>query len=481
MRIARRWPSRRRPPRTQEAGAALFNGLRIRLTLWYCSVLGVALVFFGVALYFGTQYFLLSPITVKASATAHLFTQQQFNGSSDSDEHPCSSHSPSGPPPAGTSGHEQQYSMELVVCFDAHGSLLPGQDTSRLPSAFLENTIVEAALQSPSWCASDTIDAGGNFGMIYRYARVIPGSTNNGIAGVVLVGEIIQPEETALSLLLKLLLGIGGGALLCAGLGGLFLSNRALAPARLAWTNQQRFIADAAHELRTPLTLLRADAEVLLRGRKRLEAEDAALLEDIVAEANHMGNITTNLLTLARLDNRFSHREHEVVDLAQLVQQGVRRVQALAAERKITVECEQTDHPQIIGDPLFLEQAIMVLLDNAVKYNRQGGRVDAHTRVRDGQVIVEVRDTGIGIAAEHLPYLGQRFYRVDKARSRAAGGTGLGLSIARSIAVAHGGQLTIKSTPDQGTMVTLTFPVAQRTPHRKTRKEENTSHTVIKS
>lgn len=126
---------------------------------------------------------------------------------------------------------------------------------------------------------------------------------------VVLIGESIQAQESALSLLLTLLLSIGGVALLGAGPGGLFLASRALAPARLAWANQQRFIADAAHELRTPLTLLRADAEVLLRSRARLSAEDAALLEDIVAEANHMARLATNLLTLARLDNRSSHQE----------------------------------------------------------------------------------------------------------------------------------------------------------------------------
>src|SRR5207247_7032535 len=101
-------------------------------------------------------------------------------------------------------------------------------------------------------------------------------------------GESIQAQETALSLLLSLLLAVGGVALLGAGLGGLFLANRALAPARLAWAHQQRFIGDAAHELRTPLTLLRADAEVLLRSREHLASEGAELLEDIVTETSNM-------------------------------------------------------------------------------------------------------------------------------------------------------------------------------------------------
>jgi len=277
---------------------------------------------------------------------------------------------------------------------------------------------------------------------------------------VVLIGESVQAQESALSLLLTLLLGIGGVALLGAGLGGLFLANRALAPARLAWTNQQRFIADASHELRTPLTLLRADAEVLLRGRERLEAEDAALLEDIVIEANRMARLSNSLLTLARLDNTALHREHEVVDLVELAQKGARRVQALTEQSGITLQIENAGTPYVIGDPMLLEQAMLVLLDNAIKYNRSGGRVIVRTESKDERALLEVHDNGVGIEAEHLQHLGERFYRVDKARSREAGGTGLGLSIARSIAHAHGGWLSFSSTPEQGTTVTLSLPLA---------------------
>src|SRR2546422_7977240 len=140
-------------------------------------------------------------------------------------------------------------------------------------------------------------------------------------------GMLVQTQETALAVLLTLLLIFGGLALIGAGLGGLFLANRALAPARLAWTNQQRFIADASHELRTPLTLLRADAEVLVCGRKHMATEDAALLADIVAETNHMATLANNMLTLARLDNHSSHQEHEVVNLADLAFVGGQRVQ----------------------------------------------------------------------------------------------------------------------------------------------------------
>lgn len=189
--------------------------------------------------------------------------------------------------------------------------------------------------------------------------------------------------------------------------------------------------------------------------------EDSLLLEDIVAEANHMATLANNMLTLARLDAGAAHREHDVVSLVELAQQGVRRVQAFANQRNITVQVEHSDDPYVIGDPMLLEQAVMALLDNAVKYNRQDGSVMVHIAVHDTQAILEVQDTGIGIATEHLPHLGERFYRVDKARSREAGGTGLGLSIARNIALTHGGQLTLSSIPDKGTTVTLTLPLAQ--------------------
>ena len=451
------WPlNRGRGRLSREPDAALFQGLRLRLTLWYCLVLGAALVLFGVTLYFGTQHFLITPVANDAHAHAVAHEKQWYSGGPLQACPLFSRQIQFGPFP----GQGQGFQMpEQVACFDANGSLLSGQDTSQLPPAFLTNTLVKTALQTGQ-PADNIVDVGGTTGQIYRYALVVPNPTGSGNLGVLLIGEPVQAQESALSLLLKLLLGVGGVALLGAGAGGLFLSNRALAPARLSWANQQRFIADAAHELRTPLTLLRADAEVLLRGRERLDEEDAALLEDIVAEAHHMSNLATNLLTLARLDTGSIHREHEVVNLAVLVQEGARRVQAFAEQRGVTVEVESSGDAYVIGDPVLLEQAMLVLLDNAIKYNRQGGRVIARTAEQDGHMFLEVRDTGIGIAAEHLPHLGERFYRVDKARSREAGGTGLGISIAQRIALAHEGQLTLSSVPEQGTIVKLALPPA---------------------
>ena len=449
------WPPRQRMSRhTQEPGAGLFQRLRIHLTLWYCGMLGMALVLFGVVLYFGTQYFLLTPIETDATLHAHTHAELWLTGSLDRACPLLVSSDQSGSSPA-----LGLPLSERVVCFDQHGSRLAGEHTTGLPAAFLSTTLAKRALETgqPS---TDTVDAGGSVGQIYRYALPVPSPTGKGYVGVVVIGESIQVQEQALSLLLLLLVSVGGTSLLGAGLGGLFLAHRALAPARLAWSNQQRFIADAAHELRTPLTLMRADAEVLLRSREGMDAEDAPLLEDIVAEANHMSTLANNMLTLARLDNGSTHREYEVVNLAELAQKGVRRAQALAEQRGITVSAENINTPYVIGHPILLEQALLVLLDNAIKYNRDGGRVIVRTEARGGQALVEVCDTGVGIAAEHMSHLGEHFYRVDKARSLEAGGTGLGLSIARSIAAAHEGRLRISSIPEQGTTVMIVLPLA---------------------
>lgn len=455
--ITRRLLPRRKSLLSHEAGAAMFQGLRVRLTLWYCGVMGIALILFGVALYVGTQFFLLDPIKHDASIHAQVHTQDWFNGGYERACPPPSFRGPFGPPIG------QPFTMsELAFCYDQNGSLLANQTTTGIPAAFFSNTIVEQALQTGQ-PVTDIVNS--SSGPIYRYALAVPNQAGNGYVGVVLIGESVRSQEDALSLLLTLLLSVGAVALLGAGVGGLFLSNRALAPARLAWGNQQRFIADAAHELRTPLTLLRADAEVLLRSRKHLAEDDAALLEDIVAESNHMSHIATNLLTLARLDNRDAHHEYDVISLAECAQAGVKRVQALAEQKGITLQIEKDEQAWVIGDPLLLEQAILILLDNAIKYNRSGGSVTIRTKAlaQADKAILEVQDTGIGIDAEYLPHLGERFYRVDKARSREAGGTGLGLSIARNIALTHSGQLELTSVPNQGTTVTLTLPLAHKT------------------
>jgi signal transduction histidine kinase len=446
--------------RRRQSGAvlpevAIFSGLRSRLTLWYSGVLAVALVLFGIGLYFGVQQVLLTGVNRDLANYAQQRVEQLQHGDADFS---CSSPALSS---SEHSGPSQQYGPipVMAACYNQAGILILDDGTYQLPAAFLDNSLAQTALQS-GHAVTDIVEVGGTTGRIYRYATVtyVPYLRQS---LVIQVAESVEPEESALQVLLTLLLIGALAILLLAGVGGYFLANRALIPARLAFTRQQQFIADASHELRTPLTLLRADAEVLLYDKERLGTEDAMLLENITTEANHMSTLLSSMLTLARLDAGKQHQEYEVVRLDELARAGVQRVSAFAGQLGVTLHVETSGAATVIGDPMLLEQALLVVLDNAVKYNQRGGSVILRTSSSDEQACLDVADTGIGIPAEHLPHLGERFYRVDKARSRAAGGNGLGLSIARHILTIHGGALTLTSTPGQGTMVTFALPAAK--------------------
>jgi len=202
---------------------------------------------------------------------------------------------------------------------------------------------------------------------------------------------------------------------------------------------------------------------VLLRGRDRLDPDDVPLLDDIVTETEHMGAITENMLTLARLDAGGYHLEQEVVDLSTVAQDVARRVRSLVAERYIQLTLEPAPDTLVLGDSARLGEVALILVDNAIKYNRAGGAVTIRTYRYGGQAVFEVQDTGIGVPPEHLQRLGERFYRVDKAHSRQMGGAGLGISIARGIAAAHHGTLTLTSVPGQGTTAMLRLPAIEFT------------------
>lgn len=270
---------------------------------------------------------------------------------------------------------------------------------------------------------------------------------------------LIVEDERRLAHTLRRVLVEERHAVDVAYVGGLWLGKRALAPARQAFKQQKEFIANASHELRTPPALLRANAEVLLRGRERMSEGDVELLEDIVADAAHMGALANTMLLLARIDTGQLHLEQDILDLGNLATGVLHRAHSLADQMHITLDAKSIQLALVLGDRVMLEQVMLILLDNAIKYNQPEGNVTVNTYTDKEQAYLEISDTGIGIASEHLPHIGQRFYRVDKARSREAGGSGLGLSIAKNITAAHHGSLTISSKPGQGTTVLLSFPV----------------------
>ena len=425
----------------------MYRRIRLRLTLLYASVLAVVLLVASGLLYFGMWQTVMGPVNrgLSNAASSYAASWQRI-----------------GPPCFPGLNHPGDGDGTLfVACYDTGASFLGARGPVNSAPGFLDPSLARSALKDGS--DSDVIDGGNvggyDLGAISRHALVVRDPDTHQILGVIQVGVLTQGQLNAMDALLHLLLILGPLELLGATIGGYFLAERALAPARLAFERQQTFIADASHELRTPLTLLRADAEVLLRGRARLDPDDAALLEDIVVETEHLSAIANNLLTLARLDSGAMHLESDVVDLATIATDAAHRVDALAQERGITVRLGSLTSVAVLGDAQLLAQATLALLDNALKYAGSGSEITLSTSREGGDATLTVRDTGPGIAAEHLPLLGQRFYRPDKARSRAAGGAGLGLSVVRGILALHHGSLELESAPGEGVSAVLRLPV----------------------
>jgi heavy metal sensor kinase len=223
-----------------------------------------------------------------------------------------------------------------------------------------------------------------------------------------------------------------------------------------AMEDLRSFAADAAHELRTPLANLRAELETALQERRSPE-EYERILGSVAEEVARMNRIVADLLALARMDLRRHALPKERVSLLRLLEE-TRETWAPAAEaRGVRIHLEGAP-AEVAGDPVALRRVFMNLVENAVKYNREGGRVDLRLDRADGRVRVAVSDTGIGIPPEHLPHLFRRFYRVDRARSRETGGAGLGLALCKSFVEAHEGHIRVESVPGRGTCFTVDLP-----------------------
>jgi heavy metal sensor kinase len=244
--------------------------------------------------------------------------------------------------------------------------------------------------------------------------------------------------------------------------------NAMIARLERSFAEMRRFTADASHELRTPLTAIRTEAEVALRKPLAL-ADHQQLLGSILEEVEGLTRLTDQLLALSREDAGTTGQACEPVDLTALLNAAVETMRPLAEVKGLLLHAECSGAVWVRGDAARLRQVFYNLLDNAIKYTPAGGRVEVGLGREGRSAVVTVRDTGVGIPPEHVPHVFERFYRVDRARSREQGGTGLGLTIAQSIVVAHGGRVKLTSTPGQGTTCTVTLPaepVTGRSPGR---------------
>ncbi|MBB6734439.1 sensor histidine kinase [Cohnella zeiphila] len=345
----------------------------------------------------------------------------------------------------------QQDEKTTYLFWDSNGSLI-GQSPDR---SIDEETA--AQLRGP---AADQVirnaTAGGK-----RYRAVTFPNANSRLEAdsITVIRSLRDVDETLRSLLLDLAGGIVAGAAISI-LAGLFLAERALVPIRRSWEKQQRFVADASHELRTPTSIIQARTELLLHYPERSIEQESPHIAVILQENKRMGKLIADLLTLARSDSNQIQIQASEVALDSLIVEVADQFRFLAENKSVEIETNVQRPLTFRGDEARLRQLLVILLDNAFKYTPFSGRIEITGESRSHSVYLSVADTGCGIPKEDLPHVFERFYRGDKARSRAQGGTGLGLSIAKWIVEAHHGTIRIRSEVGLGTKAEVSLPRA---------------------
>ncbi len=424
----------------------MFSAARWRLTLVFTGVLVVVLVACGVVVYLTTRSVIYDRVDHdledRARSDLVLF-QRGPHGEPDR-----------GPPGSGSEFDPGGY---FYAISDADGQILsssPYLDAEALAST---STLVKAINNGDTF--ADTTSSKGEPQRIY----VFPVTVSGGSGAIVQIGRSTEPEEAALSQLRIILLAVLAVSIVPAILGGYLLSGRALRPIKTAMDSQRTFIADASHELRTPVTVVRTNAELLKRhlGPETTQTggSDEVALDDILSESERLGRMVDQMLKLAEADAGARTLLTSEVSLKEVVETVARSMRSLAEVRRVSLETQLVEDVSISGDPSRMRELVSVLLDNAVKYADAGDLVEITVRKEHKRAIIRVSDNGPGIPAHALPHVFDRFYRVDKARSRESGGTGLGLAIARHIVDAHGGTISVESTLGEGTVVTVELPV----------------------
>ena len=412
--------------------------LRLQLTAWYAGVFLLVLALLGGGLF----------VTIRHQMSRHLDASLR----------------------AAAAALEQAARIRETERTSAHGAVVDAVDELHIPDRSLylldadfqpiKPAQVPAAIQNGAREATHSKRGFQNLDghhdrELRLYAEHFTGTTGTPYIAAAVADRMELEDEYA-----SLIEAFGAAALAALLLltgGGSLLVRKSTAPIERSMEQMRRFMADAAHELRTPVTILRTRVEVSL-AQAREPDHDAATLRAIEREAARLGHIVGDLLTLARADAGERPIARELLYLDDAASQAVEAVRTLAQQKRVQVEVGAFEEARITGDPALVRQLLVIVLDNAVKFTPAGGHVRLDVTTQDGRATVVVVDTGVGIPAEQLPHVFERFYRGDPAR-READGTGLGLAIARWIADAHGARIEIGSTPGNGTRVTVTFPV----------------------
>lgn len=289
------------------------------------------------------------------------------------------------------------------------------------------------------------------------------------------IGYVRVSESTQASneMLRSLDWGVGVGmgvALVLSGLGSIWLTRQAMQPIEQSFRRLQRFTSDASHELRSPLAAIQTNAEVALKYSEGIRDLDAKKFRAIESASTQLTALTENLLLLARTDQA-SLQQPEIVDLSVILEQLLQLYRPQFERKQIHLKTQlpnsQLLNSQrkellcVVGDKVQLSQLFTNLISNALRYTAAGGVVEVQTDVEGCHLMVSIKDTGIGIAPEHLKHIFERFWQVDQARSYQSGSFGLGLAIAQDIAHSHGGEITVTSELGRVSCFTVCLPVYQ--------------------
>ncbi|GAB4540362.1 MAG: HAMP domain-containing sensor histidine kinase [Pleurocapsa sp.] len=281
------------------------------------------------------------------------------------------------------------------------------------------------------------------------------------LEGYIRASQVTQEVEAVLSRL-RWGLGIGGiGVLALTGLGGIWLTKQSLQPIEQSFQQLKQFTADAAHELRSPLAAMKTSVQVMQYYPERIHPQDLKKIGAIAFTTDHMIRLVEDLLLLARMDNidLSETQQWTTFSLTEILLDLLELFQSQAQAKKIIIKSNLEAGVRIKGDKSQIARIFSNLIENALQYTPEGGKVTVSLKRDRDSVIVTVEDTGIGIAPDHLPYIFYRFWRADKARSRRAGGMGMGLAIAQALVQYHQGEISVSSQLSVGTSFRVRLPL----------------------
>lgn len=345
------------------------------------------------------------------------------------------------------------------IIFESPSANKLGLNDETAEEVFPMNALLPSVLEKP---AHDYHNVRAN-GRTFRMGGLVISSGKLNEYRIIVAQEITN--DTALITQLRwAFAGLALVLLLAGGIAGYLLAGRAMKPIANAFQRQEQFTSDASHELRTPLSILRSAYEVLDEQRDKLPEFHRHVLMKSGREIHHMSRLVENLLVLARSDSGRIELAVSRFSLWYTINQVIEQLQPIASSKNVSLGWDASqgrateDNVMIQADEVRIRQLILILVENAIQYNREGGRVMVALNVSAQKTSFTVRDTGIGIENEHLPHIFERFYRMDKARTRRSEGTGLGLAIAKQIVDAHHAKIEVWTQPQTGTTFRVTLP-----------------------